>query len=164
MTPSPHDDADVARDRALGLIEVQVAIMARNTELLRRRSREPGELERAAYLILRALRRMGSADINGLAVVLGLDASTVGRQVGVLADEGLVDRAPDPGDRRRSVVSPSEEGLRRVALTSELRRGRTQVLLDEWESGDLDRFGELLRHYNAAVAAHYMTGLSPDET
>jgi DNA-binding MarR family transcriptional regulator len=83
--------------------------------------------------------------------------------VGVLADEGLVERAPDPGDRRRSIVRPTAEGTRRAVVTSELRRERTRALLDDWEHAELGRFAELLRHYNVAVATQYMTGMSPDE-
>ncbi|GMA22861.1 MarR family transcriptional regulator [Luteimicrobium album] len=148
----------------IGVIDVQLAVTARNTELLRRRAREPGELDRAAYLILRALGRLSSADINELATVLGLDASTVGRQVAALADQGLVRREPAPDDRRRSVVSATADGRDRAALTSALRQGRTRELLAGWDDESLAEFAGLLARYNAAVAAHYMTGLHLDST
>jgi DNA-binding MarR family transcriptional regulator len=70
----------------------------------------PSELDRAAYLILRALCTLGFTDINGLAAVLGLDSSTVGRQIAGVAGENLVSRSPADEDRRRAVIVSSEEG------------------------------------------------------
>ena len=42
---------------------------------------------------------------------LGLDKSTVSRQVSHLVDLGLVDRAADPVDGRAQVLTPSAEGV-----------------------------------------------------
>jgi len=119
---------------------------------------DPSELERSAYLTLRALAHRGPADINTLAARLGLDASTVGRQVTGLADDGLVERTPSADDRRHSIVAIRGEGRDRLAITEALRRERTTELLDDWSAVDLERVGEYLRRYNAAVASAYMTG------
>ena len=152
-----------ARHVAVGVIEVQAAIIARNTELLRRRAMGQLELERSAYLTLRALAHDGPADINTLAARLGLDASTVGRQVTGLAGDGLVERTPSADDRRRSIVAIRGDGRDRLAITEALRRERTTELLDDWSIADLEQFGDYLRRYNAAVASAYMTGLAPSD-
>jgi DNA-binding MarR family transcriptional regulator len=158
-----REAGSTSRDAVVGTIEVQIAVMARNTELLRRRSMPPGELDRAAYLILRALCTLGSADINGLAAVLGLDASTVGRQITGLVEEKLVTRSPAEDDRRRAVIVVSDEGRRLLDLTIASRRERTTQLMSDWDVEDLRRFGELLAHYNSAVSDRYMTGLKTVE-
>lgn len=154
MTRGTREEGEV-----VDAIEIQLTIMARNTELLRRRDVTSGELERAAYLILRAVERLGSTDINDLATALGLDPSTAGRQVAALAGERLVIRRSDAADRRRSVITVSDEGRRRLALTAERRRQRTEELVEGWPESERERFAALLSRYNAAVAQRYMTGL-----
>ena len=53
---------------------------------------------------------------------LGLDKSTVSRQVAHLVDLGLVERAADPVDGRAQVLTPSAEGSTRLARIREVRR------------------------------------------
>ena len=160
-------DADEAGDLApgntdpddLSRLEVQLTVLVRNSELLWRRGAPDGEVERAGYLILRALDSVGSIDITELAEVLGVDASTVGRQVASLADAGLVARAPGEADRRRSVVSISPSGRDRLHVTAAGRRERTARLVEDWGQAELRSLATLLARYNHAVAERYMTGI-----
>lgn len=145
---------------ALDALEVQTAVLARNLELLRRRSDIYGELDKASYLLLRTLEATGPADIATLAAALGLDPSTAGRQVTALRGQGLVDRTADNQDRRRGIVNPTAEGLRQLAHTREQRRRRTAELLDGWSEAELSTLGSLLVKYNRAVAREYL--LTPE--
>jgi len=141
---------------ALAVIEVQTAVVARNLELLRRRGDIYGELDKASYLLLRTLDAIGPADIASLAAALGLDPSTVGRQVTALRCEGLVERTADSQDRRRGIVSVTPTGLERLAHTREQRRQRTAELLDGWSEDELKALGTMLTKYNRSVADYYL--------
>ena len=143
---------------ALAVIERQTAVLIRNIELLYRRTDLHDDLDRASYLLLRTLDESGSMDINSLAASLGLDPSTVGRQVCVLKDAGLVERSPAPEDRRRSIITPTESGLRRMESVRGQRTENLADLLADWSDGDLETLGVMFGKYNRAITAKYLTG------
>ncbi|WNI16475.1 MarR family winged helix-turn-helix transcriptional regulator [Actinacidiphila sp. ITFR-21] len=143
---------------ALEVIEHQQAVLVRNFELLHRRSDVHADLDRAEYLLLRMLAEHGSQDINSLAALLGLDPSTAGRQVTSLRRQGLVAGAPAPADRRRSVITPTPAGLRRMEGVRARRAENLAHLLAGWSESDLRALGVMFAKYNGAVAARYLTG------
>jgi DNA-binding MarR family transcriptional regulator len=151
-------DAQASGTAALDQIELASAVLVRNFELLRRRSGIYSDLDRAEYLLLATLGQAGPADIAALAAALGVDPSTAGRQVAVMLDKGLVTRRPSVDDRRRSVITPTPEGQRRLALTRQRRRDLTGRLLAGWPEEDLRRLAEMFGRYNQAVADHYLPG------
>jgi DNA-binding MarR family transcriptional regulator len=143
---------------ALAVIERETAVLIRHIELLHRRTDLHDDLDRASYLLLRTLADCGPMDINGLAASLGLDPSTAGRQVCVLKDAGLVERSPAPEDRRRSIITPTGEGLR---LMETVRRRRTEYLADllsGWSADELASLGAMFDKYNRAIAAKHLIG------
>ncbi|RZT86729.1 MarR family transcriptional regulator [Pseudonocardia sediminis] len=147
---------DTGATAPLDVIEVASAVLVRNFELLRRRTGDR-DLDRSEYLLLRTLDAAGPSDICSLAAALGLDPSTAGRQVTVLAGKDLVRRTPAESDRRRSVISPTEEGLERMRAERDRRRHDTAELLDGWSEADLRTLGEMFTRYNGAVAEKYLT-------
>jgi DNA-binding MarR family transcriptional regulator len=158
MAADPEGDSEGEAEvaRLYGKIEVQAAVLTRNFELLRRRAAHPDELDRAEYLILRALARLGPSSINELADALGLDPSTVGRQVAALEEAGLIGRTQDPQDRRRAIVASTAVGRRRMNLTSSKRTARTRDLLADWTPEELSALAEAFAHYNQAVARRHL--------
>lgn len=146
------------RSDALSVVERQTAVMARHFEMLHRRSDVHDELDRAEYLLLRMLDEAGPLDINTLACKLGLDPSTAGRQVSVLESAGLAVRTPAPGDRRRSIITPTPEGAERMRRVRGLRTQNVADLLAEWNDEDLRVLGAVLARYNTTVAKRYLTG------
>jgi DNA-binding MarR family transcriptional regulator len=143
---------------ALAVIERETAVLIRHIEMLHRRTDLHEDLDRASYLLLRTLEDCGPMDINGLAASLGLDPSTAGRQVCVLKDAGLVERSPAPEDRRRSIITPTGEGLRRMEAVRGRRTENLADLLSGWSAGELDTLGAMFDKYNRAIAAKYLTG------
>ncbi|HEX3647665.1 MAG TPA: MarR family transcriptional regulator, partial [Pseudonocardiaceae bacterium] len=131
-------------------------VLMRNFELLRRRSDVYAELDRAEYLLLRTLDQFGPTDIGSLAAAVGLDPSTAGRQVAVMAGRDLVEREPSPDDRRRSMIAPTDEGRRRMAATRFRRRAATADMLADWTDEELLQLGDLLTRYNKAVADRFL--------
>ena len=147
-----------ARAQALASVERQTAVLMRHFEMLHRRSDIHDMLDRAEYLLLRALDEAGPMDINTLAASLGLDPSTAGRQVSALQGSGFVERSPAPGDRRRSIVTPTAEGLARMNHVRRLRTESTADLLGDWSDEDVRTLGMMFDKYNRCVAARYLTG------
>ncbi len=141
---------------ALEDIELQSAVLVRHFELVRRRGDAYANLDRAAYLMLRTLSDSGPTDIGGLAAALGLDRSTAGRQVSTMAAGDLVRCSPDPADRRRSIISPTESGLHAMNEVREQRRCATEELLAAWSEPDLATLSEMFTRYNSTVAERYL--------
>lgn len=68
--------------------------------------------------------------------------------VGVLNDlqaAGLVERAPDPGDRRKNAVTLTPEGARLVAACATAARAANDELLAPLSTAERERFLEMLR-------------------
>jgi DNA-binding MarR family transcriptional regulator len=143
---------------AIDLIEVHSAVLVRNFELLSRRTDVYDEVDRAGYLLLRTLEAIGPADINTLAAKLGLDPSTVGRQVSGMTAAGLVDRASAPTDRRRSVVNATAEGRRRSERVHRRRRESLSEMFAGCPEDELRVVGESFARYNQAIAEHHLPG------
>ncbi|MEV7043603.1 MarR family winged helix-turn-helix transcriptional regulator [Amycolatopsis sp. NPDC051061] len=147
---------------ALDLIEAHTAVMVRNFELLSRRTDIYDEVDRAGYLLLRTLEATGPADITTLAAKLGLDPSTVGRQVSAMTTAGLVERAPATGDRRRSIVVATAEGQARARRVHDRRRANLAEMFAGVPEEQLRVIGESFARYNQAVARQYDVSLLPD--
>ena len=106
------------------------------------------DLDGAAYGLLALLQDTGPLRASDLVGRLGLDKSTVSRQVASLVDLGLVERAPDPDDGRAQVLSPSAEGSARLERIREARRARWEADMGGWSAEDVATLGELLGRLN----------------
>ncbi|GAA3431212.1 MarR family winged helix-turn-helix transcriptional regulator [Kutzneria kofuensis] len=146
---------------ALDVLELATAVLARNFELLRRRSDVYKELDKSEYLLLRTLDQLGPIDVSTLASAVGLDPSTAGRQVTVMRGRELVTKIHDTADRRRWIIAPTEQGLELMALTRQRRLAVSAELLGDWTPDELRTFAELLTRHNNAVATRY---LNPGES
>ena len=106
------------------------------------------ELDGAAYGLLALLQDTGPLRASDLVARLGLDKSTVSRQVANLVDLGLVDRTADPVDGRAQVLTPSAEGTARLARVRDSRRARWEADLNDWPAEDVAALAELLGRLN----------------
>jgi DNA-binding MarR family transcriptional regulator len=64
----------------------------------------------------------GPLSLSGLAEATGVDAPYATLIVDTLEERGLVERRPDPADRRRKLVSLTPEGKEAVARVSRIQR------------------------------------------
>jgi DNA-binding MarR family transcriptional regulator len=106
------------------------------------------DLDGAAYGLLALLQDAGPLRASDVVARLGLDKSTVSRQLATLVDLGLVDRAADPTDGRAQVLTPSAEGSARLARIREIRRARWEADLADWPASDVATLAELLARLN----------------
>jgi MarR family transcriptional regulator, lower aerobic nicotinate degradation pathway regulator len=72
------------------------------------------QARRHHYVLLAALDEVGSASQAELSRRTTIDRSDMVATVNELAERGLVQRAPDPTDRRRNVVTLTDAGHRHL--------------------------------------------------
>ncbi|SEP02059.1 MarR family winged helix-turn-helix transcriptional regulator [Trujillonella endophytica] len=141
--PIDTHEAYVVVEREIGLL------LRRSRAMSTRLARElHPDLDGAAYGLLALLADAGPLRATDLVVRLGLDKSTVSRQVSSLVDLGLVSREADPTDGRAQVLTPSAEGARQLTAIREARRARWEEDLSHWPVADVARLGELLGRFN----------------
>jgi DNA-binding MarR family transcriptional regulator len=116
-----------------------------------RRSEIYRDLDRASYLIARTLETTGPVSINGLASTLGLDATTVTRQVATMEAARLILRRTDPDDGRVSLISLSQGGRRTMRAVQRARKERLKTLLCDWTPNDRRELGRLLARFNGEL-------------
>lgn len=135
--------AFVALEREIGLL------LRRSRAISARLARElHPDLDGAAYGLLALLQDAGPLRASDLVLRLGLDKSTVSRQLSSLVDLGLVDRAADPGDGRAQVLTPSAEGAARLSRIRAARRARWASDLSGWPADDVATLAVLLERLN----------------
>jgi DNA-binding MarR family transcriptional regulator len=141
---------DLDSHEAFGRLEREVALLLRRSRAIS--GRLAGELHRdldgAAYGLLVLLDDAGPLRASDVVARLGLDKSTVSRQVASLVDLGLIDRAADPVDGRAQVLSTSVEGHRRLSEVRDARRSRWEADLADWDTTDVATLAHLLSRLN----------------
>ncbi|MBC2961358.1 MarR family transcriptional regulator [Nocardioides deserti] len=143
----------VERDESLRLLEQEVGVLIRRVRRVigvRARSVHP-DLQPASYLMLGYLAAHGPVRASAMAEVFGIDKGAISRQVQHLMDLGLVDRSPDPDDGRATLLSASEEGVRRLEEVADLRRRYLDERLGDWSDDELADFAGTLARYNATL-------------
>lgn len=137
----------------LTTVETELAVLTRWLEGMSRKSRVYERLDRSGYLLARTLDGRGPMTIGALAAVLGLDATTVTRQVAAMDADGLVRRTKDPRDGRACVVELTPTGVRRMTEVRDAREARVAVLLGDWTDEERRALGDSLARFNAAIRA-----------
>ena len=133
-------------------IEQQLTILLRRVQRIHfTTSSGEVELDRSAYGILARLVDEGPQRLGLLAQAFGLDPSTITRQVQALEHEGLVERRPDPTDRRASLLDATDHGREVLMTTRERRRDWLRASLGDWDEHDHEEFGRLLEKFNLSI-------------
>jgi DNA-binding MarR family transcriptional regulator len=110
--------------------------------------------EQAGAAVLGRLDLLGPVRLTDLAHALGLDPSSVSRQVTALERRGWVAREKDPSDLRAQRLHLTEQGR---AVTSHLRHARAEALAQltpGWTTAELDDLGGRLARLNHDLEAH----------
>ncbi|MFD0899394.1 MarR family winged helix-turn-helix transcriptional regulator [Actinomadura sediminis] len=107
------------------------------------------------YRLLTALEQLGPASQAELGRRTGIDRSDVVAALNELAAERLVERATDPDDRRRNIVTVTPDGVRRLEHLDTVVSGVQDELLAPLSPADRDRLVGLLAR---VVEHHAKTG------
>lgn len=130
----------------------RVTRLARHLDLARRRAFAQHQLEPWEFDVLSALRRAGTPYALSPGRLLRetmVTSGTMTNRVDRLAAKGLVQRLPDPADRRGVRVQLTEVGRSRVDAALEGLLEQERRLLAGLPASDQKRLGRLLRHVMA---------------
>ena len=86
-----------------------------------------------------------------LSDTFAIDKGAVSRHVQFLSELGLIERSPDPEDKRAALLAITDEGRRRLAEVGALRREKVEAMLHDWTDQELEGFVRTLTRYNAAL-------------
>lgn len=122
--PQPATEPDVELVEAfLSASRALVAVAARSL------ASSQADITLPQYRVL-VLASRGPQRIRDLADHLGIDSSNATRACDRLQAKGLVNRHPDPDDRRSVRVSVSEAGAELVRVTTRTRKAEIARILD----------------------------------
>ena len=143
----------MTRSDDLARIEAEVGVLIRRVKRVigDRAHQVHPDLHPMTYLLLSHLAGAGPMRAADLSDAFGMDKGGVSRQVQSLVDLGLVERQPDPEDRRAALLAASAEGIARLADVSRERSDRFAEKLSSWSEADLSAFAGQLAEYNAAL-------------
>jgi DNA-binding MarR family transcriptional regulator len=136
---------------SISIIEMELMTLVRQLDTLGRWGSLYVQVDRAGYLALRTLERLGPVRTNALAEALHLDASTVTRQVTALVAGGFVARRPDPADGRSSTLALTTEGRRIMRAVERERRHMLLEMFDDWAEDDRRDLGRVLTKLNVSL-------------
>ena len=146
-TTVPQTAADVS-NRLVRLMRLIGSVKAQSA------ARTPGGIEWSTYNVLFHLINDGPQRSKALADRMHSDPSTVSRQAAALVELGLVDRQPDPVDRRAAVLAASAAGHELFATMRAHRDQMFDAVLADWSPADVDTFTHLLDRFNADFKTH----------
>lgn len=115
------------------------------------RRRAGTTIDPGSFWLLRILAGDGPVRVTELAAAAGLDASTVSRHLTALHRAGLVERVPDPDDRRARQVQVSGTG--RLALDEGLaqRRALLERSLSDWSDDEVEQLHTMITRMLAGL-------------
>ena len=143
----------MADDETLRALEHEMGVLVRRIRRViaeRARMLHP-DLSPVAYSMLMALNDTGPRRASDLVEIFSIDKGAVSRQVQALLELGLIERTPDPEDRRAMILAITDEGSRRLANLSLARRHEVSARLEDWSDEELSSFVRSLARYNAAL-------------
>ncbi|GAA5025598.1 MarR family winged helix-turn-helix transcriptional regulator [Microbacterium fluvii] len=103
----------------------------------------PGMLP-AAYKVFTTIVRRESVTQSALSELLMADKGQISRTVHDLEDLGLVERTPDPNDRRSSLLSPTAEGLARLQQARAPMERSLVSTVQQWRVDEIRSLTQLL--------------------
>jgi DNA-binding MarR family transcriptional regulator len=137
----------VSGDDEESLAELFWAV-ARRLRHQSRRTLEPWEINPGHARALAVLMRHGALRLSTLAEHLHIAPRSTTEVVDGLQERGLVERRPDPEDRRATLVALTDEGTRVGAAIRAARNAEAERFfgdLDEADRADLARILRTLR-------------------
>ena len=110
-------------------------------------------LESGNFWLLKNLHTHGSMRVTDLAGCANLDTSTVSRHVAQLQRTGLLERTPDPDDRRAQRVELTKLGENELRRAYERRRTLLREGMADWAPADIKLLGDLLARFVTNIEA-----------
>lgn len=96
------------------------------------------------YSLLVAIARLDGPSIGGLSEALGLEQSTVTRNIDLLVRKAYVRADPDPADSRRKLLSVTASGRAKISEAGPVWQEAQAGLIKKLGRGEADRLNKIL--------------------
>jgi DNA-binding MarR family transcriptional regulator len=125
----------------------------RNTRVLPGLAEQSGgsRLTRATFELLAVIYRYGPLRVSELVQRVGVDQSTVSRQIRPLEELGLVVRSEDAADRRVVWLDATDAGMDVMRKLRRRVNRNVEAALASWSPADRETFGKLLERFRQSV-------------
>ena len=145
---SPGVRSTTGRAESLRHLEQEVGVLIRRIRrvIAERAELVHEDLQPASYLMLAYVAEHGPLRASSMSEVFGIDKGAISRQVQHLVDLRLVHRVTDPDDGRASLVSATDEAVRRLEDVAQHRRRWLDERLGDWSDERLAAFARELGH------------------
>jgi DNA-binding MarR family transcriptional regulator len=110
-------------------------------------------LQPSGWAILTILHRHGHLRVSELAEQLGLDQSTVSRQLKPLDTAGFITRQSHEADRRVAILSLSAKGTEAYDAVRQRWLADLNWFMRNWSDSDRAHFGELAQRFSDEIDA-----------
>lgn len=137
------------RDLHSALVEITIAMNRpqRDEELIE----EAGlSLDKSLFKLLVAVERLGPVGVVDLAERMGLDHSTVSRQVSKLESLGLITRQPSATDGRVREAVLTKAGRTATDKIDKARQRMAREIFETWEDKDVADLVQLMSRFAKA--------------
>jgi DNA-binding MarR family transcriptional regulator len=131
--------------RAKSVESVMHALMSIGRLMRQRPSDET--LDIGTFWLLKTVGTSGTIRVTDLAAYCNLDVSTVSRHLAQLQKAGMIERAPDPVDRRAQRVKLSSAGRDALSAALQARLALLERSLEGWAPHDLEQLDHLLTRF-----------------
>lgn len=120
------------------------------TRTLDRRMAEQGASLARTKLLL-CLKKRGPMRATDIAEFFSQSPRTVTEAIDGLERDGLLERTPDPSDRRAKLIHVTEKGLAAAQKTEPLRREMVEQTFGVLDADEQEKLLELLRKVSSAL-------------
>lgn len=103
----------------------------------------PG-LQPGSYKLFTMIARRGPLTASIIAERLEIDKAQISRMLRELESFELIERKPDPEDRRSQLISATPEGLRRLETAHSGHHAQFRNTLEAWDVEDIRKLTSLL--------------------
>jgi DNA-binding MarR family transcriptional regulator len=141
-TTGRRDSGDAGDDETLSDAFWSVARQLREAS---HESLAPWDITPAQFRALRVLRRHGVQRLSDLSDHLRIAARSTTEVVDALELRSLVQRRPDPGDRRATLVELTEHGSGVLDAVHEARGSEAERVFSRLSQADQDHLARILR-------------------
>ncbi|MFN2114620.1 MAG: MarR family winged helix-turn-helix transcriptional regulator [Anaerolineae bacterium] len=111
----------------------------------------PYSLTVPQFHLLKLISLRGRHQVGEVAEFLGVSSPAVSKNIDKLEGLGLVTRRTARGDRRVTLLSASDEGVRLVNDYEKLKATRLEPVLRSFDSDELDQLSSLLERFSVRL-------------
>ncbi|MBC6464627.1 MarR family winged helix-turn-helix transcriptional regulator [Actinomadura alba] len=136
-----------------GCGELLVQLSATSMVIKRIKGELPPGSPGAGLSVMRTLSQCGEMRVSELSERFGTDQSVMSRHVADLEERGLVERTPNPHDRRSSYLRLTPDGEQAAEEAFALARGVLAETLHDWTGDEIAELTRLLARLRTSFDA-----------